>query len=168
MRTKNSIKNSITGFIASFVAMVAGFITHTVFIKVLNTEYLALNSLFTNILTLLSIFELGVGNAIVYNLYSPIAKGNISEIKSLMRFYKKAYNIIITIIFTIGLLVIPFLNLIVGKISIDTNIIIVYVLFLFSTLSSYIVAYKRSLIYANQKNYIINIIHTAYILILNI
>ena len=168
MRTKNSIKNSITGFIASFVAMVAGFITHTVFIKVLNTEYLGLNSLFTNILTLLSIFELGVGNAIVYNLYSPIGKGNVSEIKSLMRFYKKAYNIIITIIFTIGLLVIPFLNIIVGEINIDTNIIIVYVLFLFSTLSSYIVAYKRSLIYANQKNYIINIIHTAYILILNI
>ncbi len=168
MRTKNSIRNSITGFIASFIAMAAGFVTHTVFIKVLNTEYLGLNSLFTNILTLLSVFELGVGNAIVYNLYKPIATNNIKEIKSLVRFYKKAYNIIIAVIFTVGVLLIPFLGLIVGNVEIDVNISIVYILFLFCTLSSYLVAYKRSLIFANQKNYIINIIHAIYILVLNI
>lgn len=168
MRTKNSIRNSITGFIASFIAMAAGFITHTVFIKVLNTEYLGLNSLFTNILTLLSVFELGVGNAIVYNLYQPIATGNIKEIKSLVKFYKKAYNIIIAVIFIVGALLIPFLGVIVGDVGIDVNISIVYILFLICTISSYLVAYKRSLIFANQKNYIINIIHAAYILVLNI
>ena len=168
MRTQNSIKNSITGFIASFIAMVAGFITHTIFIKILNTEYLGLNSLFTNILTLLSIFELGVGNAIVYNLYNPIAKNNVEDIKALMKFYKKAYSIIMAVILSIGVLLIPFLGIIVGEINIDINIIVVYLLFLLSTLSSYIVAYKRSLIYANQKNYIINIIHIGYILLLNI
>ena len=168
MRTKNSIRNSITGFIASFIAMTAGFITHTVFIKVLNTEYLGLNSLFTNILTLLSVFELGVGNAIVYNLYQPIATGNIKEIKSLVKFYKKAYNIIIAVIFIVGVLLIPFLGVIVGDVNIDINISIVYILFLICTISSYLVAYKRSLIFAHQKNYIINIIHAAYILALNI
>ena len=168
MRTENSIKNSLSSLIQSSVTMIIGFIAQAIFLKILSMEYLGLNGLFTNILTMLSIFELGIGDAIIYNLYKPIADNNIKQIKSLMNFYKKAYNIIALIVLIVGLFFIPFLKLIVGEIAINVNIYIIYLLFLLSTVCSYFIAYKRNLIYANQKNYIINIIHIFYTIILNI
>lgn len=167
-RTGNSIKNSISAITLNIVMMVIGFVSQAIFIKILGAEYLGLNGLFSNILTMLSIFDLGIGNAIVYKLYKPIAKKNIEKIKSLMKFYKKSYNIIAIIIFTVGLLIIPFLPFIVGEVNIDINITYIYMLCLLSTVSSYVITYKRSLIYANQNNYIINIVHMFIILLLNI
>lgn len=168
MRTENSIKNSLSAMIQSSITMIIGFIAQAIFLKILSTEYLGLNGLFTNILTMLSIFELGIGDAIIYYLYKPIADNNIKQIKSLMNFYKMAYNIIALIVFIVGLLFVPFLKFIVGEITINVNMHIVYLLFLVSTVCSYLIAYKRNLIYANQKSYIINIIHIFYTIILNI
>lgn len=168
MRTENSIKNSITSVISSIVSMVIGFIAQAIFIRILGAEYLGLNGLFTNIFTMLGIFELGIGSAIVYNLYKPIAENKTEEIKSLMLFYKKAYNIIAILVFGSGLLVIPFLKTIVGEITSDINIYIIYIMFLLNTASSYLMTYKRSLIYANQQNYIINIVHIGYLIIMNL
>lgn len=167
MRTKNSIYNSISSLISSSTAMIIGFVAQALFIRLLGIEYLGLNGLFTNVLTMLSLFELGVGNAIVYHLYKPIADGNETEVKVLMNFYKKAYNFIAFTVLVIGLIIVPFIPNIVGKVSVDINIYAVYLLFLISTISTYLVAYKRSLIYANQKNYLINFIHTAYLVIMN-
>ncbi len=168
MRINNSMKNSVTSSICYLLSIVIGFVSQSIFIKILGAEYLGLNGLFSNILTMLSLFELGIGSAIIYNLYKPIAENKVEEIKSLMKFYKKAYNIIAILVLTCGLLVLPFLKTIVGEIDANVNIHIVYILYLLSTVSSYIISYKRSLIYANQKNYIINIIHIGYLLIINI
>lgn len=168
MRTSNSIKNSITSAISYVIAIIIGLVAQSLFIKILGAEYLGLNGLFSNILTMLSIFDLGIGNAIVYNLYKPIAENKTEEIKSLMLFYKKAYNLIAIIIFSCGLIVIPFLPTIVGEISIDVNLYVIYIMFLLNTVCSYLMTYKRSLICANQKNYIINIIHVIYLLVINI
>lgn len=168
MRTSNSVKNSITSAISYIIAIVIGLVAQALFIKILGAEYLGINGLFSNILTMLSIFDLGIGSAIVYNLYKPIAKNNIEEIKSLMLFYKKAYNLIALLIFLVGVVVIPFLPKIVGEISSDVNLYFVYILFLINTVSSYLMTYKRSLIIANQKNYIVNIVHIVYLLVINI
>lgn len=168
MRTSNSVKNSITSVISYVIAIVIGLVAQALFIKVLGEEYLGLNGLFSNILTMLSIFDLGIGSAIVYNLYKPIAKNKIEEIKALMLFYKRAYNLIALIMFFGGLLVIPFLPKIVGEISIDVNLYVIYIMFLLNTVCSYLMTYKRSLIIANQKNYIINIVHIVYLLVINI
>ncbi|MTP16925.1 oligosaccharide flippase family protein, partial [Turicibacter sanguinis] len=168
MRTSNSIKNSIIGTLTIFISMVTSFIAQAVFIRILSIDFLGLNGLFTNILSILSLFELGIGNAIIYNLYSPLAKKNKEEINSLMCFYKKSYHIIAILILICGVLILPFLNFIVRDVEVDINIYIVYILFLLSSVASYIISYKRSLIYADQKNYIINIIHMAYLIILNI
>lgn len=168
MRTSNSIKNSVTSFISSITSMLIRFISQAIFIRILGIEYLGLNGLFSNILTILSFFELGIGSAIVFNLYKPIAENNIEEIKSLMEFYRKSYNKICVLILTLGLLITPFLKVLVGEITVKINIYLIYILYLIDTMSSYIIAYKRSIIYANQKNYIINIIHIFYLLILNI
>lgn len=168
MRASNAIKNSVTSFISSITSMLIRFVSQAIFIRILGVEYLGLNGLFSNILTILSFFELGIGSAIVFNLYKPIADNNKEEIKSLMEFYKKSYNKISILILILGLLIIPFLKFLVGEITVEINLYLIYILFLMDTISSYIIAYKRSIIYANQKNYIINIIHIVFLLILNI
>ena len=168
MRTSYSIKNTITSFISNIISFIFLFIGQTIFIKILGIEYTGLNGLFSNILTLLNLFELGIGSAIIFNLYKYISKNNKEKIKSLMYFYKKAYNIIALIILIVGLSITPLIKYIVKEQTIDINIYIVYILYIISTVSTYILAYKRNLIFANQKNYILNIIHIGYIVVLNI
>ena len=102
MRTSYSIKNSITSIVGNSISFIIAFISQAIFIRILGAEYLGLNGLFTNILSMLSIFELGIGNAIVFHLYKPIAEHDEYKISSLMNFYKKAYNIISLLILTFG------------------------------------------------------------------
>lgn len=168
MRTSNSIKNSIAITIQSVISICIGFVSQAIFIKLLGAEYLGLNGLFSNILTMLSIVELGIGSAITYNLYKPIANNDLEEIKSILNFYKKAYDVIAVVIMIVGLLLIPFLHYIVGKVDIDVNIYIIYILFLLNTISTYLFTYKRTLIYANQSNYIICYIQLAKTILLNV
>lgn len=167
-RVNNSLKNSAFSLLGNIVSYIIAFVAQALFIKILGTEYLGLNGLFTNLLSMLSIFELGIGNAIVFNLYKPIAKNNVKKINSLMKFYKKTYNIIAVVIFIVGILLLPFLKYIISTNINGINIYFVYILFLVSTVSSYVMTYKRNLIIANQKNYIINIIHMGYLAILNL
>ncbi len=168
MRIKNSVKNVLSALFSNVVAIIIGFTAQAIFIKILGSEYLGLNGLFSNILSMMAIVEMGIGSAIIYNLYKPIANNDLKNIKSLMAFYKKSYRIIAIIIFIIGFFISLFLPSIVGEVSLDINIKIVYFLFLTDTICSYLLSYKRSIIYANQKNYIINIIHIFYIIFLNI
>ena len=167
MRTKYSIKNFILQLIANIISIIFLFATHTVFIKILGVEYNGLNGLFINIITFLSLLELGISNAITYNLYKYVKDNDIETIKSIMFFYKKAYRYIALLILIAGLLVMPFLQLIIHDVSIDINIYIAYLLFMLSTVATYILAYKRNIIIADQKNYIISIVQIIYIVILN-
>lgn len=168
MRTDYSIKNSITSFISNIINYIFLFIGQTLFIKILGIEYTGLNGLFSNILYVLNFFELGIGSSITYNLYKYVKNNDTETIKSIMNFYKKAYNYIIAIIFIIGILLLPFLKFFIKEPNIDINIYLSYFLFLLTTVSTYILSYKRNLIFVNQKKYILNIIHIIYIIILNI
>lgn len=168
MRTDNSIKNSITAFIYNIVTIILLFIEQTFFIKILGVEYSGLNGLFTNILTLLNLIELGFGSAITFNLYKYVKKNDKENIKSIMAFFRKAYNLVALIILLVGLIILIFLKYLIKEVTIDINIYFVYLLFLISTVSTYVLSYKRNLIYANQKNYILNIFHICYIFILSI
>ncbi len=168
MRSTNSIKNAIVAAIMNLITILIGFIAQKVFIQTLGTEYLGINGLFTNILSMLGIVELGLGSAIIYNLYEPIADGNKEKVKSLMLFYKTSYRVIASLITIIGLCIIPFLRYIIGQANINENIVYIYILFLIDIVASYLLTYKRSILYANQKMYIINLIHIGYLLILNI
>lgn len=153
-RTINVIKNSIFGVISKFGVLILQFICRTIFIKVLGSEYLGLNGLFTNILTILSFAELGLGNAIVYNMYKPLANKDDIEVSRLLRLYKRCYNFIALFIFSAGLLCIPFLNNLIGEVpDIKENIYLIYILFLLQSITSYFLTYRRSLISADQKEY---------------
>ena len=168
MRTNNSIKNTIGSMAANISIIIIGVIAQAIFIKILGTEYLGINGLFTNIISMLGIVELGIGSAIVYNLYKPIAENNISLIKSLMNFYKKSYRLIGIIVLILGICIMPFLNSFVGNLTIDINIKVVYLLFIIDIVCSYFLSYKRSILVANQKNYLINIVHIIYTILLNV
>lgn len=155
-RTQNSILNIITGLGGYVINTVLGFVCRIVFIRCLTAEYLGINGLFTNILTMLSLAELGIGNAIVFALYKPLATNDESKIASLMKFYAKAYRIIGIVVAIFGLCMIPFLGVVIKEPpNIKENLYIIYLIYLFNTSSSYFFSYKTSLIMADQQNYIV-------------
>jgi len=168
MRLKNSMRNMITSISSNIVTIIIGLLAQAIFIKIMGIEYLGLNGLFTNIISMLGIVELGIGSAIIYNLYKPIAINDVETIKSLMNFYKKSYNIIGIVVLTIGLIIIPFLPLIIEDVTVKINVPLIYILFLLDIVFSYFLSYKRSILYASQKNYLINLIHIGYTILLNI
>ena len=168
MRTKKSILNAIVATLASAVGMVFGFVTQKVFLECLGLEYSGANGLFTNIMSMLSIVELGIGSAIVYNLYKPIAEDDKDKIISLMYFYRKCYRILAAIIFVLGMILLPFVPFFVGENSIQESMYLLYFLALIDTVFSYLLSYKRSILMANQENYLVNLVHMGYLIFMNI
>lgn len=168
-RVKNTTRNSIIAAVSKIFIFILQFICRTIFIKVLSTDYLGVNGLFTNILTMLSFAELGIGSAIIYKLYKPIAKNDKEEIKKYLAFYRKAYIFIGIIILSIGLMIIPLLKYIIKEIpDIKENIYYIYILFLINSTISYFFTYKKSIIIGYQKEYITTIINFVITLIQNI
>lgn len=168
MRKKNSFFNLIGSFASYSIATIFAFLTQACLVRILGIEYNGINGLFTNIITMLSVAELGLATTIIFKLYKPLAGNDIEKIKSWMNFYKICYRYVALFIAIIGILIIPLVPLIVGNVSINENIIILYLITLLDTVLSYIMTYKRSILYADQKNYIINIFHIGYIIIMNI
>jgi O-antigen/teichoic acid export membrane protein len=155
-RTENVARNMLYGTVLQFVSILLDFILRTVFIHTLGKDYLGINGLFTNILTILSFAELGIGDAIIFSMYKPIANNDTEKLKSLMQLYKKAYIIIGMVIAIAGLLLIPFLGYLIKDVpQITEDLRLIYCLFLGNTVLSYFFSYKKSIITANQRNYIV-------------
>lgn len=167
-RTKNSFINSTVGFLSKILVFIVQFICRTVFIKQLSTDYLGINGLFSNILTVLSLAELGVGSAIIFKLYKPIHDEDKEKIKTYLNFYRKAYTIIGLVIFMIGIMIVPFLNVMIKEVpDIKENIKLIYILFLLNTSISYFFTYKKSIISGYQKEYVITLIDLIVLIIQN-
>ncbi|HDX9588380.1 TPA: sugar translocase [Bacillus pseudomycoides] len=165
MRIQNSLKNILFGLSGQIISIGMGFIVRTVFIYTLGIDYLGVDGLFTSILMMLSLANLGFDTAIIYSLYRPLAENDSYKIQALMNLYQNAYRLIGLIVLLIGLSLLPFLpHLMNGETKIN-NINIIYVLFLLSSVSSYYFVYKRSIIIADQRNYIISKIHSVFIII---
>ena len=156
-RVKYAARNIMFGYVSNIITLLLNAILRYVFIMRLDETLLGINSTYTNILSVLSLAELGVGTAINFSLYAPVAKGDREKVKAYMQFYKKAYRMIAFIVAAVGLILVPFLKYIIkDPIGIDStqDLINFYLIFLFNTVSSYFVAYKYSLPNAEQKNYI--------------
>ena len=159
-RMLNSVRNIFTGFLGQFITLITGFICRTIFIQCLKTEYLGVSGLFTNILSVLSLAELGVGSAINYALYKPLAEKNKREVSEYMNFYSKAYTSIGIIIFIIGICLLPFFKyLIKDTPNIKENINLIYIIYLSNTSIGYFFSYKSALINADQRNYIVSLVN---------
>lgn len=168
MRTKNSIINLITAIIGQGFGVIISFVSRIFFIKYLGAEYLGIDGLFTNILTILSLAELGVGSAMTFSLYRPIADENNEKIKSLMDLYKKAYRIIGIVVIGLGLCMVPFYRMLMDEVPNINNLNIIFMLFVLNTAISYFYAYKKSLIICNQKKFITTIIKYLSYFMMNV
>ena len=157
-RTKNATRNILFGVILHIYQIVVPFIMRTAMIYYLGVQYLGLNSLFVSVLSVLRLAELGVGAAMVFSMYKPIAEDDTKTICALMQLYKIYYRIIGLVIAIIGLALTPFIpRLIHGDLPAGLNIYILYLLHLASTVLSYwLFAYKNCLLTAHQRNDVTN------------
>ena len=163
-----SIRNIKYSIIGQIIGILISLLSRVIFIKILGLEYLGVSGLFTNILYILSFAELGVGNAIIYSLYRPLAEYDITKIKSLMKLYRKAYLLIGSIIMLLEIAFIPFLGILFKDMPDIPHLKIIYLLFVINSAVSYLFSFKKSLIIADQKRYIVTLYRYVFYFILNV
>ena len=155
-RSEYVAKNVSVTLIMQIIKNLLGFVSRTVFVYVLGAEYLGVNSLFTDILTVLSFAELGIGNAMVFSLYKPISQKDTEKIKSLMKLYSRAYQVIGIVIAVLGICLVPFIGYIVGDVTyIKENITLLYLLFLLNSVISYFFIYVSRFVFQIRNRYIL-------------
>lgn len=156
-RSKNSVKNLYSALFSQFIIFILSFAVRKIFIVTLGSTYLGVNGLFSNILTLLSLTELGFGTAMVYSMYKPLAVNDTKKLQALMNLYARVYTVMGIVVAVVGVSLVPFLGNIINADSdaakID-NLTLIYLLYLANSVSSYFFSYKRSILNADQKAYI--------------
>lgn len=167
-RTTNTLRNIKFAAAGQILGILVNFISRKVFVLFLSVEYLGLNGLFSNILSMLTLTELGVGTAIIYSLYKPIGSGEKEEIKTLLRLYKRIYFAVGMFVLAAGCALTPFLHIFVKDMPDIPHIRLIYIIFVVNTAVSYFFTYNRSIIIANQKQYIVTLYHYGLMLLLNI
>jgi len=150
-RSKNAILNIFWGYLAQIGILILSFVGRRIFLNYLSIDYLGINGLYSNILTVLSLVELGLDSAVIYSLYKPIAENDKSLVFSLIRFFRKIYWILAAAIFAVGLLLIPLLKFMIKSDLSQQDLILYYILFLTNTVASYFVAHKVALLSAHQE-----------------
>lgn len=166
MRTKKALINSIVNISSYLIIIIPNMIMRKVFLQTLGGEMLGLNSLYSNIIGWLSIFELGIGSAIVYSLYEPYAENNKSKIRAYIQFYGKIYRIMGIIILILGLCISPFLSIFIEN---DINMKITtwgFILFLLNSFISYLFSHKLCILNVAQEEYKITLSTTLSKLII--
>lgn len=152
-RTRNAKKGIFYGTLSNMYSILMPFVMRTVLLYTLGVEYLGLNSLFASVLEVLNLAELGVGSAMVYSMYKPIAEDDYHKICATMRLYRRYYRIIGLVVCAAGLALAPFLpKLIHADLPEDVNLYALYFLYLGATVLSYwLFAYKNCLLGAYQR-----------------
>ena len=154
-RTKSSIKSMSMAATLQIAKQILEFGVRTVFIALLPIEYLGVNGLFTNILTCMSLAELGVGSALVYSMYKPMAEGDHETLKTYMNAYKNIYRVIGIVVLSIGIILLPFLDFFVSGDTDIPNLRLIFILYVLKNTASYFFAYKQSAFSVDQKQYVI-------------
>lgn len=167
-RTGYSAINTSVALFARIVAIIAGFVTRVVFTHMLNESYVGINGLFNDILNILSLTELGAGAAITYALYKPVADNDIAKQQALMQLFKWFYRITAACVAVCGILIIPFLDVIMKNKPDVGHLEFIYMLYLANSVLSYLLVYKRTLIDAHQMGYIVLVYQTVFLLIQNV
>lgn len=155
-RSQKALKNVATGLVNKFIIMALAFATRTVFIRLLGAEYTGVNSLYTNILSVLSLAEMGMGNVLMFYLYSALKDKDEERINRLVYEFKKIYIVVIITILSIGIGIIPFLKFIISSPLRYSDLVAYYCLYLFNSVATYFVIYRTMVISADQQSYIQN------------
>ena len=154
-RRDRALINTMSGLFTQILAMILSFVVRTVFVRHLSIDYLGVNGLYSNILTVLSLSELGLNNVMLFSLYKPIAENNRQKICQLITFYKKLYNLVAIGVFALGLLLVPVLDIIIQSELTQRDLTVYYLFFLMNSVCSYFVVYKSIFLNANQEVYIV-------------
>lgn len=153
MRTKNVLRNLFASWIGQICYVLIRFISRWIFLNTLSIEYLGINGLFTNVLTILSFADLGLSLSISYYLYEPLVANDEKKIAATVNCFRKIYHTVGIIVLIMGFLGIPFLKFIIKDCSIP-EIKTIYCLYVINTSISYFNTHKSTLLTANQKQYI--------------
>lgn len=153
-RLQNVSKNTFYGILYFIANTLFQFFNRAVLLYVLSESYLGLNSLFTNVLNMLSVAELGFGTVLVYRMYKPIAENDTRQIAALVRAYKRIYTYVGIVVIVIGLILMPFLPYLIkdDTAGLGVNIYLLFSIYIINTAIGYFFSYKRSLIFAHQRN----------------
>ena len=153
-RSNESLNNAFANVVGQVISLLVKFIVRIYFIKKLGDIYLSINGLFLNIISVLSIAELGIGFAIGYSMYKPLSQKDTNKVNQLLYFYKTVYRIIGVIVFCVGICLLPFLKYLVQPENMVDDIFIIFMLFLLRSCMSYwLLSYRSTLINADQKSY---------------
>ena len=153
-RTQYSAYNTTVGLISRFMAIIMGYVVSIVFTHMLSENYVGVNGLFTDILNVLSLSEMGIETAISFALYKPIAENDIEKQKSIMNIYKWFYRAVACFVLFAGLLVIPFMGVLIKNKPDIENLTYIYVLYLINSAASYLLINNKTLLDAHQMKYI--------------
>lgn len=172
-RTAKSFKNTIFGVAGMFCSLIVSFATKSIFVRLLGAEYNGVNGLFTNILQVLNLAELGFATSISYALYKPLKAGDERTTAALMSYFAKIYRIIAIVVTVAGCCCIPFLQYLIAEDISELSFTInqlrgYFAMFLANTVCSYLLAYKRTIITADQNNYLVTNVDNTFNILLNI
>ena len=162
-RTKHTLLNASTSLVDNLIRLIIKFVSRYIFIVTLGQQYLGVSALFSSIITMLSLADLGFGMALPQALYKPLAEKDEERICTVLRFYSKVYTVISIVVISVGISLLPFLKWIIK--AKDTtgieHINIIYILFILQSSASYLFIYKRTLFTADQKNYYVTVIESV-------
>lgn len=158
-RKRNSMLNTVFGIGSQLIILLFTIVSRKIFTDLLGADYLGLNSLFANIVLMLSLTELGLGSSMVYFLYKPLAEKNDKMVRIYQNYFRNIYNWIGVILTLVGIII----SFFIGFISTDIpfrELQIYFILYMLGTTVTYFLSYKKNLLLADQKNRIISVAHT--------
>lgn len=167
-RIASASRNMAYAMMSQVVTVLLNLASRAVFVKVLAAEYMGLYGLFSNLLGILALAELGFGSALTFSLYKPIKENDVEKIKSLMKLYKKVYWCIGSVIFVIGLGLTPFIDFFIKERPSIPHLEIIFLLFVVQSSITYFFSYKTSFLTATQNDYILQKYKICFVAIQNI
>ncbi|MCD7735652.1 MAG: hypothetical protein LUI07_01575 [Lachnospiraceae bacterium] len=162
MRTRQLFKSSILMFFFQMLSYLASFAGRIIFIRTISTDYVGVRGLFSNILSVLSLSELGIGTVLTYAMYRPLAEHDAPKICALVQFYRRMYRYIAVFIGAAGLCLTPFLRYLINDCPDLPDLSFIYVLYLLNTVLSYINVYNQSVLNADQKYYVTSMCYSVF------
>lgn len=155
------MKNVRLALLCQVITLVTNFVVRRLIVSFLSPEYLSVGGLFTNIMTVLSLAELGVGTSITFSLFKPLNEGDEGKLRALMRLFRRAYTVIGTVVMALGLALLPLIRFFVddfdAAIAAVPDFYVIYVLYVVNSAASYFLSYCRTLIIADQKRYVTSV-----------
>ena len=165
-RTKKIVLNTTISMVGYLISATMNFIYRTIFIHSLGNVYLGIQGLFINIISLLSLADMGISSAITFSMYKPLSQNNTELITTLIAFYRKVYRIIAIVVLAIGFVILPFIDFFIDKRpDIPESLEVIFILYVINSVFTYISISNHSILNADQNEYIITLFNNALLVI---